>query len=84
MNNLPTGISLTLGGVEPIISFFPEVGPNAHVLLRKLRKVLDPRNIFSPGRMVYTEDELKVLPEVIEKEINKVRSQYNLKPVSVK
>jgi hypothetical protein len=80
-NKLPTGISLTLGGVEPITSFFPEVGPNTHILMRKFRKVLDPRSIFSPGRQVYTEEELKAVPEMVEKEINEVRSRYNLKSV---
>jgi len=40
--------------LEPLTSFFPEMGPNLHLLLRKFRKVLD-QWLYAPGRSVFTE-----------------------------
>ena len=71
-----------LGGpAEPFVTFFPEQGPNVHLLLRKLRKVFDPQGICSPGRQVLTEEELKVFPTHTIEGINNLREFFNMKPV---
>jgi hypothetical protein len=69
------------GPVEPLTSFFPEMGPNVHLLMRKLRKIFDPHNISSPGRQVFTEEELKTFLEQKGEGINRLREQFGLKPV---
>jgi len=51
--------------VEPYHSFFPEIGPNSNLLFRKIRKVFDPKGIFSPGKVVYTEEELEAVPDMV-------------------
>ena len=69
------------GPSEPLTSFFPEQGPNVHLLLRKFRKVFDPRGISSPGRQVFTEEEYKAFPEQKREGLNKLRQLYGLSPV---
>jgi hypothetical protein len=60
---------------------FPEQGPNAHLFLRKLRKVFDPNGVCSPGRQVFTEEEWKEFPEEKLAGINKARQVFGMKAV---
>jgi len=69
------------GPVEPLISFFPEMGPNIHLLLRKLRKVFDPNGVCSPGRQVFTEEECRAFPDEKVAGINKMRQLLGMNPV---
>lgn len=69
------------GPAEPLTSFFPEQGPNAYLLFRKLRKVFDPDGICSPGRQVFTEKEFKLFPEKTAEKINNYRVRFGMKPV---
>ncbi|MCX8045075.1 MAG: FAD-binding oxidoreductase [Desulfobacterota bacterium] len=68
--------------VEPLTSAFPETGPNANRLMRKFRTVLDPNNIFAPGRQVYTKEEFNNLPEETFQFINFLRTKYGLHSLS--
>ena len=71
-----------LGGpAEPFVTFFPEQGPNVHLLLRKLRKVFDPGSMCSPGRQVLNEEELKIFPEHTVEGINNLRQMFDMKPI---
>jgi hypothetical protein len=70
------------GPVEPLTSFFPEQGPNVHLLLRKLRCVFDPHNLSSPGRQVFTEEEYRDFPDAKLAGINKMREQFGMKKIS--
>jgi hypothetical protein len=69
------------GPTEPLVSFFPEQGPNVHLFLRKLRKVFDPKGISSRGRQVFTEEEFKAFPEPAVNELNELRELYGMKSV---
>jgi hypothetical protein len=40
--------------------------------------VFDPNNICVPGRQVYTEEEVKALPEEMITFINGMRTKYNM------
>ena len=75
--------SYPIGGVpsEPLTSFFPEVGPNAHLLLRKVRKVFDLNRVAAPGRQVFTEEEFKNVPEEVLQLINSIRAKHGMKAV---
>jgi hypothetical protein len=68
---------------EPLTSFFPEMGPNIHLLLRKFRKVLDPNGVCAPGRIVFTEEELKNFPQPIADAINGLRQMQGMAPIKV-
>jgi len=70
--------------IEPLTSFFPEQGPNAHLMMRKLRKIFDPNNIYVPGRQVFSEEEFKGLPQQMFDAINGLRGKYGLPPVERK
>jgi hypothetical protein len=71
-----------LGGpAEPFVTFFPEQGPNVHLLLRKLRKIFDPDSVCSPGRQVLTEEELKIFPEQTVEEMNRLRQLFGMKKI---
>jgi hypothetical protein len=67
--------------VEPLLTAYPECGPNAYKLIRKFRKVFDPNGVCAPGRQVYTEKEVKALPEEIITFINDMRKKYNMPPI---
>jgi hypothetical protein len=67
--------------VEPLLTAYPECGPNAYLLIRKFRKVFDPNSICAPGRQVYTEEEAKALPEEIIDFINEMRTKYGMPPL---
>ncbi len=67
--------------IEPLTTFFPEQGPNAHLLFRKFRKIFDPNNIYAPGRQVFNEEELKALPQEMFDGINGLRGKYGMPPV---
>jgi len=61
---------------EPFTSLFPESGPNAYLLYRKFRKVLDPNGVSAPGRIVYDENEFKAIPEAVKEFIMKARALH--------
>ncbi len=69
------------GPAEPLVTFFPEQGPNVHLLLRKLRNIFDPQGISSPGRQVLTEEEFKAFPAHSRDGINKMRELFGMKPI---
>jgi hypothetical protein len=74
----PVGLGFT---VEPFTSFFPELGPNAYLLFRKLRKLFDPNNVCSPGRQVFTQEEFEAFPDQLAQGINKLRQLFGSRPV---
>ncbi len=77
-----TGLS-TLGlPIEPFTSFFPEVGPQFNLLLRRIREVFDPNGISAPGRQVFTQQELDGLPREVFETLNNVRAMVGLEPVA--
>ena len=67
--------------VEPLTTFFPEMGPNVNLLLRKFRKVLDPNGVSAPGRTVFTEEELKHLPPPLIDALNGLRKLNGMEPI---
>lgn len=60
--------------VEPFTTMFPEAGPNAHLLMRKLRQVFDPNSVAAPGRQVFTEQEWQQFPAEIKDAVNAMRA----------
>jgi len=71
-----------LGGpAEPFVTFFPEQGPNVHLLMRKLRRVFDPQSLCSPGRQVLTPEELKDYPAQTIEKLNNLRQLFHMDPV---
>jgi hypothetical protein len=75
-----TGFGASL---EPLTTFFPEMGPNVYLLLRKFRKVLDPNSVCSPGRYVFTEDELKNFPKHMKDNLNTLIKMNGLEPLEL-
>jgi len=69
------------GPAEPLVTFFPEQGPNVHLLLRKLRKIFDPHGVSAPGRQVLTEEEFQAFPEHTVEGINKMRQLFGMSPI---
>jgi len=67
--------------IEPITSFFPEVGPNAHHLFRKIQQVFDPNNIYIPGRQTFNKAEYDAFPQPVVDALNKMRALHGMKPV---
>lgn len=67
--------------VEPFTTMFPEAGPNAHLFMRKIRKVFDPNSVASPGRQVFTEEEWQQFPGEVKAAVNKMRELNGMKPV---
>ncbi len=70
--------------IEPITSFMPEVGPNAHVLFRKIRHIFDPSGICAPGRQVFTKEEYDNFPDEAVAGLNKLRQMHGMPPVEKK
>ncbi len=70
--------------IEPITSFFPEVGPNAYLLFRKIRRVFDPEGLCAPGRQVFTQTEYENFPDEILEQINQLRQAHGLGRVEKK
>jgi hypothetical protein len=66
---------------EPFTTMFPEAGPNAHLFMRKVRKVFDPNSVASPGRQVFTEEEWQQFPGEIKAVVNKMRELQGMKTV---
>ena len=66
---------------EPFTSFFPEVGPNINLLLRKIRRVFDPNDVAVPGRQVFTEEEFRQFPDDKAEQINSIRVMNRLEPI---
>lgn len=67
--------------VEPFTTMFPEAGPNAHLVMRKIRKVFDPNSVASPGRQVFTEEEWQQFPQEIKDLVNKMKQMKDLETV---
>jgi hypothetical protein len=67
--------------IEPITSFFPEVGPNAHHLFRKIRQVFDPNNIYIPGRQTFSKAEYDAFPQPVVDALNKMRVLHGMTAV---
>ncbi len=67
--------------IEPFTSFFPEVGPNTNLFLRKIRKVFDPNEVAAPGRQVFTEKEFRKIPERISRLFNSMRSLHGMEEI---
>jgi hypothetical protein len=70
--------------IEPLTTFFPEHGPNVHLLFRKLRRIFDPNSICAPGRQVFSEEDMKVMPQEMIDGINGLRAAYKMPPVERK
>lgn len=75
---IPFGFGLT---VEPLTSFFPEMGPNAYLLFRKMRKIFDPNGIDCPGRQIMTEEEFQAFPPQKLAGINKMKKLVTMNPI---
>lgn len=75
-----TGFGASL---EPLTSFFPEMGPNVYLLLRKFRKVLDPNSVCAPGRVVFTEAELKKVPQPMVDAVNRLRQMNGMPSLKI-
>jgi hypothetical protein len=67
--------------VEPFTTMFPEVGPNSHLLFRKIRKVFDKNSVCAPGRQVYTEEEWNNTPAELKQMVNQMREMQGMDPV---
>jgi len=67
--------------VEPFTTMTPEAGPNAHLLLRKIRQVFDPNSVAAPGRQVFTEDEWQEFPAEIKEVVNTMRDMNGMAPI---
>jgi len=67
--------------LEPLVSAYPECGPNAYLLFRKFRKVFDPCGVCAPGRQVYTEEEFSRLSDTALEYINTMRTGQGLQPL---
>ena len=77
----PTGLGVSF---EPITSFFPEMGPNAYLFYRKMRKVFDPKGLCAPGRQVFTKEEYEHFPDANLAAINKMRQLHGMPSVEKK
>lgn len=64
--------------VEPLLTAYPECGPNVYKLMRKFRKVFDPNGVCAPGRQVFTAEEVQALPDAVISFINDMRARYNM------
>jgi hypothetical protein len=62
----------------------PEVGPNSHLLFRKIREVFDPNGICASGRQIFTKAEYDAFPEQALAGFNKLRQMHGLKPIERK
>ena len=67
--------------IEPVTSFMPEVGPNAHLLFRKIRDIFDPNGICAPGRQIFSKEEYDNFPEAGAAGLNKLRQMHGLDPI---
>ena len=67
--------------IEPFTSFFPEIGPNINLLLRKIRKVFDPNGVAAPGRQVFNEEEFEAFPNEVAEQLNSIRAMHDMEPV---
>ncbi len=67
--------------VEPFTTMFPEAGPDAYLLMRKIRKVFDPNSVASPGRQVFTEEEWQQFPKEIKDIVNQMKQLKELQTV---
>ncbi|MBN2105886.1 MAG: FAD-binding oxidoreductase [Deltaproteobacteria bacterium] len=81
MKKLPIGFGISL---EPMTSFFPEQGPNAYLFFRKIRKILDPNGVSSPGRQIFSEEEYNALAPLMTPLIDKMKKLVAMNPVLAK
>ena len=80
-DKMNAGVGLGLP-IEPFTTFFPEVGPNTHLFLRKVRGVFDPNSVAAPGRQVFSEEECKHIPEPVSQLFNSMREKVGLEALS--
>ena len=59
----------------------PEVGPNAHLMFRKIRDMFDPNGLCAPGRQIFSKEEYDGFPEQALAGLNKIRQMHGLDPV---
>jgi hypothetical protein len=59
------------------------MGPNVHLFMRKVRNVFDPAGVCSPGRLVYTKEELQAVPPQLVEAINQLRQMNGMDPIEV-
>jgi hypothetical protein len=67
--------------IEPVTSFMPEVGPNAHLLFRGIRDIFDPNGLCAPGRQIFSKEEYDAFPEQGLAGLNKLRQMHGAKPI---
>jgi len=67
--------------IEPVTSFMPEVGPNAHLLFRGIRDIFDPNGLCAPGRQIFSKKEYDAFPEQALAGLNKLRQMHGAKPI---
>lgn len=67
--------------IEPLTTFFPEQGPNAYLIFRKIRKIFDPNSIYATGRQVFSGEEVRAMPQEMFDAINGLRAKYGMPPV---
>ena len=67
--------------IEPVTSFTPEVGPNAHLLFRGIRDIFDPNGLCAPGRQIFSKKEYDAFPEQALAGLNKLRQMHGAKPI---
>ena len=72
---------MALSTVEPLVSFYPEVGPHSQIFFRKIRRVFDPKGLCAPGRQVYTEEEMRALPDELYTAVNTMRESQGMEPI---
>ena len=77
------GVTAFGASFEPLTSFFPEMGPNVHLFMRKIRNVFDPNGVCSPGRQVFTHEELQAIPPPLVEAINQLRQMNGMPPVEI-
>lgn len=77
------GVTAFGASFEPLTSFFPEMGPNVHLFMRKVRNVFDPAGVCSPGRLVYTKEELQAVPPQLVEAINQLRQINGMAPIEI-
>jgi len=46
---------------EPLLSNFPEIGPDTYMIARAYRMITDPKGVFAPKRVALTIDEFKAM-----------------------
>jgi len=59
---------------EPVISNYPEIGPDTYLLTRAYKKITDPKGIIAPGRIAWTSEEFKAMAQKPSRTIETIHS----------